>query len=246
MKEGMRCPWCMRVVVDGVRGRDRPFGMIAVDAEFDPVAEAKGGRRDGVVVRGSGAWSVADEAGVGDGVRVGDGVGGNRVGNWVGILSLGALHLALLVVADYCSPYYHRTLLTLLFMAGVLLLASLLLTGALVTVDRWINTIRQRRRLSRATSALLMWSVGLCVGIAGDRWWLKWLGSALLARGKVPFVEGLVRTYGENDVEVSLGAAAILVAAQVGENMLWGVTVFFAVPTLVVDCVTFGIVDRLI
>ena len=252
--EGVRCRWCRRVVLDGLGVRGRLFEMIAEGADLDLVAARNGRRRNGGGVGGADEAGVGDEmrvadearvvddAGVADEVRIRDGVGGYRVGTLVGILSLGALDLALLVVDDYRSPYYHgpRPLLTLLFMAGSLLLVSLGFTGAVVVLSRWIDTIRPRWRFS---GALLMLLVGFCVGNGGDPWWL---GSTLLTLGKIPFVAALVKAYEENAVEMFLGIAAVLVAMSVGENLLRGERVFVAVLMLVVDCVTFWIVDCLI
>ena len=61
----MRCPWCSRVVVDGVKGRNGPFEIDAQGGDFDFVARVVGARDH-------------------DGVRAGDGVGRGEGGVLLG------------------------------------------------------------------------------------------------------------------------------------------------------------------
>ena len=242
----MRCPWCSRVVVDGVKGRNGPFEIDAQGGDFDFVARVVGAR-DGDEVRfGNGvgremerALRAAIDAEGGDWDFVAEvvGAGRARVRDWVragdraGRRAVGVL-LGFVAVCVSASNGYDRPF-------AFILIGSHLLT--------FVGVMHRIDKHPRFGAVLIL--LGVCVGSWGASagWWL--LGRALLELGKVPFDKKIVKAYEQHPWEVVAVATTVqvflLLQAVLGVKLPGGEMIELEAEMQMLYCVTFWIFIRL-
>ena len=178
-EEGFKCPWCRRLVIESDRER-------AGDLDIDV-----GGRN----VRGP---AMRFLRWVGDGMGVDDGIWAVAQ-HWLGLLRFQVFGVAAL--AAYYFSYDKNPWVALPSLVALSLALSSVDDAAVVPDHRRINVVARRRFLG----ALLM-LLGLCVGMAGDRW----LGHTLLVVGRKPYDKTIIKAYGEHKWKVLLGAVVVL------------------------------------